>query len=111
MAEHPNISNAELARRSFVTAPTMIRIITTLSEAMLIARAERTAEERVRRLTLTQKGHARLAAAAVHVQQLEDLLVEHAGPESTGTILAWLRSCADNLDQQPAVPSLDSTAV
>lgn len=61
-------------------------------------------EERVRRLTLTTRGRARLDASAAPVQRLEDLLAGHAGPEHTGTVVAWLRVCADDLDDLPAPP-------
>ncbi|UIJ59036.1 MarR family transcriptional regulator [Amycolatopsis acidiphila] len=96
LAEHPGISNAELARRSFVAPPTMLRFLTTLSEAGLIVRADRTPDQRSRRTTLTAKGRARLAEAAVRVQELDGILADEAGPRQD-VIMAWLRACAERL--------------
>src|SRR3954454_9918461 len=81
LAEHPGLSNAELARRSFVAAPTMLRILDALSQAGLIARAAAPPEQRVRRTLPTSAGEKRLAAASAHVQELEDLLVAQANPD------------------------------
>src|ERR1700682_3664806 len=53
LAEHPGISNAELARRSFVAAPTMLRILDALSQTGLITRAALSPEQRARRTILT----------------------------------------------------------
>jgi DNA-binding MarR family transcriptional regulator len=97
LAEHPGISNAELARRSFVAAPTMLRILDALSQAGLIARAAASPEQRVRRTVLTSGGEKRLAAASAHVQELEDLLVAQANPDHVEVIMSWLRTCAEQL--------------
>lgn len=99
LAEQPGISNAELARRSFVAAPTMIRIITTLEEAGLLTRGAPPVEGRIRGTELTDQGRARLTAAAVHVQRLEDLLTAHAAAD-LDTILEWLRTSADDLESR-----------
>lgn len=96
LADHPGISNAELARRSFVTPPTMIRISTALDDAGLITRDDRSADQRSRPMRLTARGRAQLTAAAGHVQELEDVLVRHAGSDRAA-INAWLRACADEL--------------
>jgi len=97
LAADSGISNAELARRSFVAAPTMIRIVTTLEEGGLIVRGEHPAEGRVMRTELTAAGRERLAAAAAHVQKMEDVLNSHAG-QAAEVILAWLNASADALD-------------
>ncbi|MCP2163668.1 DNA-binding transcriptional regulator, MarR family [Goodfellowiella coeruleoviolacea] len=96
LAENPGISNAELARRSFVTPPTMIRIIAALAEAGLIVREDRSPASRARPVELTPEGRARLTEAAEHVQRLEDTLTAHAGPHRE-VIMAWLRASADDL--------------
>ncbi len=98
LAERPGISNAELARRSFVAPPTMIRIVTTLAEAGLLVRAVRPAEGRARSTELTGEGRARLVAASAHVQGLEDALAGHAAPGEAEIILGWLNACADDLE-------------
>jgi DNA-binding MarR family transcriptional regulator len=97
LAEHPGLSNAELARRSFVAAPTMLRLLDALSQAGLIARAAPSPEQRVRRTVLTSGGKKRLAAASAHVQEFEDLLVAQANPVHVEIIMSWLRTCAEQL--------------
>ncbi|MEV4320170.1 MarR family transcriptional regulator [Actinocrispum sp. NPDC049592] len=96
LAEEPGISNAELARRSFVTAPTMIRIVTALEEAGLITRTDPTTG-RAKTTTLTPKGQTHLSAAATHVQHLEDILRTNAGDHAE-LVLSWLNACAVDLE-------------
>src|SRR3954465_12128686 len=66
LAEHPGISNAELARRSFVAPPTMLRILDGLSQSGLITRAALSPEQRARRTILTNSGKKRLRGASAH---------------------------------------------
>jgi DNA-binding MarR family transcriptional regulator len=100
LADHPGISNAELARRSFVAAPTMLRILDSLAKDGLITRAAPAPEHRTRGTALTGLGRKRLAQAAPHVQNFENLLLANAGPDHVGIIRNWLRACADQLGQQ-----------
>lgn len=97
LAEHPGISNSELARLSAVTAPTMLRILDALSLAGHIFRGEPAAELRIRGTELTDSGERQLAATAEHVQRFEDLLLGQAAPEHAGIILNWLRGCTERL--------------
>ena len=107
LAEHPGISNAELARRSFVAAPTMLRLLDSLSQAGLITRAAPSPEQRARGTVLTTAGKKRLSACSAHVQELEDLLVAQAGPDHIDVIMSWLHTCAEQLsDRTPAGGSL-----
>lgn len=103
LAEFPGIANAELARRSFVAPPTMIRMIASLADAGLIDRADRADGSRIRRVTLTVKGSEVVVAAAASVQPIEDLLGAHAG-ESRTAILGWFKAAADELSAATAAP-------
>ncbi len=98
LGEHPGLSNAELARRSFVAPPTMLRMLNTLSQAGLIDRAEPTPEQRIRGNVLTTKGRQRLTASSTPVQQFEDLLVAQAEPGQLEIVMRWLHDCAEQLD-------------
>lgn len=100
LAEHPGMSNAELARRSFVAAPTMLRILDGLTEAGMITRADPAPEHRSRGTALTNLGRKRLAQAAPHVQNFENLLLANAEPEHVDVIKNWLRACANQLAEQ-----------
>ncbi|HEY2701161.1 MAG TPA: MarR family transcriptional regulator [Pseudonocardiaceae bacterium] len=99
LADDQGMSNAELARRSFVTAPTMLRILDGLTEAGMITRADPAPEHRVRGTTLTNLGRKRLAQAAPHVRNFENLLAANAEPEHIEVITNWLRACASQLEQ------------
>lgn len=98
LAGHPGMSNAELARRSFVSAPTMLRILDALVRDGLITRAARTPEQRVRGNALTGTGRQQLEGASVHVQEFEELLRAEAAPDHIETIMAWMRACAERLN-------------
>jgi DNA-binding MarR family transcriptional regulator len=100
LAEHPGISNAELARRSFVAAPTMLRLLDGLSRAGLVARADRSPELRARGIALTAAGEQQLAASSAHVQHFEDLLRAQTAPEHVDIVMAWLRACAARLNER-----------
>ncbi|HEY4456077.1 MAG TPA: MarR family winged helix-turn-helix transcriptional regulator [Pseudonocardiaceae bacterium] len=102
LADDPGMSNAELARRSFVAAPTMLRILDGLTDAGLITRADPTPEHRVRGTALTNLGRTRLAQATPHVRNFENLLVANAQPEHVEVITNWLRTCARQLGEQPS---------
>lgn len=98
LADDPGLSNAELARRAFVTPPTMIRIVTALAELGLLARADPPVAGRVRATVLTARGVRLLNAAAVSVQEVENLLDGMAAPANREIILGWLNRSADDLD-------------
>jgi DNA-binding MarR family transcriptional regulator len=98
LAEQPGISNAELARLSFVTPPTMIRIVTTLEEMGLLTRVDRPSEGRARAAALTAKGERRLKAAAGDVDAVEHLLRDSASETDRPVIAAWLASAAERLE-------------
>jgi DNA-binding MarR family transcriptional regulator len=97
LAEHPGISNSELARRSAVAAPTMLRILDALGRAGYVTRAERSPQLRTRGTALTDRGARQLAAAGDDVQRYEDLLLAQAAPEHVPVILSWMRACAEEL--------------
>src|SRR6185437_4486943 len=86
LAERPGISNADLARLSFVTPPTMIRIVITLEELGLLSRVDRPAEGRARAAQLSSDGERRLAAASAGVP----------------AVMAWLTAAAEQLEADRA---------
>lgn len=97
LAARPGISNAELARRSFVTAPTMIRIVTGLEAAGLLARTPHEDGGRTQPARLTDAGEQRRRAAAPSVQALEEVLLQAAEQARPELILDWLNTAADRL--------------
>jgi DNA-binding MarR family transcriptional regulator len=105
LAAEPRISNAQLARRSFVTAPTMIRIVTGLEAAGLLSRSPVAGGGRAQPALLTDAGEQRLRVAAPHVQALEQALLQAAEPHTAEIVLRWLNTAADRLvADQPGLP-------
>jgi len=56
LRETPSLSNAELARRSFVTPPTMIRIVQDLEKLGHLTRTDSVEHKRVINISLTDNG-------------------------------------------------------
>jgi DNA-binding MarR family transcriptional regulator len=79
----------------------MLRILDALTQAGLITRAALSPEQRARKTALTGNGRKRLAAATSHLQQFEDLLVAQASPDHVPIVMAWLRTCAEQVSSQP----------
>ncbi|WP_050502248.1 MarR family winged helix-turn-helix transcriptional regulator [Streptomyces monomycini] len=107
LEDHPGISNSELARRSAVAAPTMLKILDALAKAGYIERADRTPQLRTRGTTLTDSGRSRLALASATVEKFESLLRDAAGADGP-VISAWLRTCTDLLMGAPAAADPDA---
>ncbi|MCQ8832176.1 MarR family winged helix-turn-helix transcriptional regulator [Streptomyces malaysiensis] len=101
LEDHPGISNSELARRSAVAAPTMLKILDALAKAGYIERADRVPRLRTRGTTLTTSGRDRLARASATVKEFEILLRGAAGADEP-VISAWLRTCTGLLAEAPA---------
>jgi DNA-binding MarR family transcriptional regulator len=78
------LSNAELARRAFVTPQTMQAIIVTLERSGLIKRSAHPAHGRVLTTVLTEEGRSALRAAhgiAAHAETLARNAVAPGDPE------------------------------
>ena len=93
----PGISNAELARLSFVTPQTMQAIVASLEQQGLIKRSRHPKHGRIQRTELTDKGKKALGLAhsvVVHIQK--DMLAEFS-PESITRLRQDLRTLTQNL--------------
>jgi DNA-binding MarR family transcriptional regulator len=102
LAERPGISNADLARLSFVTPPTMIRIVTTLEDLGLLSRVDRPTEGRARAARLSAEGERRLAAAAAGVEAVEAVLWGATTDTGRPAVVAWLTTAAQQLEADRA---------
>jgi len=90
------MSNAELARRCFVTAQTMHAVVETLEQRKLIARVER-GRGRRQRLRLTAKGARSLAAAEELVIEVEQRMFEGIDTQSLEVTVRTLRQVVDTV--------------
>jgi DNA-binding MarR family transcriptional regulator len=97
LEHHPDISSAQLARNSFVTAQTMADMITTLEERGLIERHRDWADRRRLALALTLKGQELLDRYRDQVYALESRMLSGLTKPQVGAMRRSLRTCHANL--------------
>lgn len=90
-------SNAELARRAFVTPQTMQAILVALDRAGFIARTPHAEHGRVQTTELTAKGREVLEAASGIVADAEERVRNAAAPLDPQVVTAMLRRIAEAL--------------
>ena len=93
----PGASNAELARRSFVTPQTMQGIVVALERSGFVVRAPHAKHGRVQTTELTNQGRNVLAAASTIVAGAEARLRAASAPLDPLTVTATLRRLAEAL--------------
>src|SRR5215472_16816062 len=99
LERHDDMSSAQLARRSFVTAQSMADMITALEGRALIERHRDRADRRRLVVSLTAAGRALLDPYRPEVAALEQaMLAGLSGPEVTA-LRAALVSCHANLSR------------
>jgi DNA-binding MarR family transcriptional regulator len=105
LERHDDMSSAQLARHSFVTAQSMADMITTLQGRRLIERHRDRADRRRLVVSLTAEGRVLLDRHRDEVAALEgDMIAGLSGPEIAG-LRSVLNTCYDNLSlaARPAV--------
>lgn len=97
LAAVDELSGAELARRTFVTAQTMNGILVNLETAGLVTRRPDPADARVLRAELTATGRARLDACDEAVKAIERQMLGNLRPEEQPWLRDALRRCVTAL--------------
>ena len=101
--EHESgISNAEIARLSFVTPQTMLRIIENLEQAGLVTRQPHPTHGRVVQLALTPAGRKLVARCHESVLAVEEQLVSRLSRAERRQLVEILQKCAAALGEPPA---------
>ncbi len=95
------LSGAELARRTFVTAQTMNGIIVNLEAAGLVTRRADPDDARVLRTELTATGRARLDACERAVEVIERQMVGDLQPDEERWFREALLRCVTALSATP----------
>ncbi len=98
LALHPGMSNADLARATFVTRQSGNVVLRGLQEAGLITRPATADHGRARPARLTETGHARLAAVQASVYAIEQRMVEAIPPQRVAALLGDLDRIAAALE-------------
>ncbi len=102
LAEEPGLSNARLARRSFVTPQTMNQILNRLEAAGLVERAGHPEHGRVLQTFLTRKGERLLADCARRVDAVEERMISGLSERDRQTMLDSLHACTESLARSPS---------
>jgi DNA-binding MarR family transcriptional regulator len=90
----PGLSNAELARRSFVTPQTMIRIVSSLEEKGFVTRVEHPSHGRILTTTLSAAGQKAVNACHQSVKRVENRMESDLSETERRTLADLLARCA-----------------
>jgi len=94
LAEEPGLSNAALARRSFVTPQTMNQIMVRLEAAGLVERRAHPEHGRVLQAYLTKEGEKLRQECAGRVDTVEERMVSGLSEDERQELLGLLRRCS-----------------
>ncbi|BBN59497.1 MarR family winged helix-turn-helix transcriptional regulator [Hydrogenovibrio marinus] len=98
LRESPNLSNAELARRSFVAPPTMIRIVQDLEKLGHITRACNDENAKVINISLTEKGKRTLKGCDSKVVSIQRQMLSGMSDEEITDFARFLVHSAEQLE-------------
>ncbi|MEU8953431.1 MarR family transcriptional regulator [Streptomyces sp. NPDC048518] len=98
LALHPGMSNADIARATFVTRQSGNVVLRGLQEAGLIARPATADQGRALPARLTEEGQSRLAAVQAAVYAVEERMVAGMEPRRIASLLADLDHIASALE-------------
>ena len=94
-----NMSSAQLARYSFVTAQSMADMITALEDRKLIERHRDASDRRRLVVALTDEGHAMLDRCRDKIDALEATMLGGLTPAQTKALRSTLAACYANLSK------------
>jgi DNA-binding MarR family transcriptional regulator len=97
LRERSGLSNAQLARRTYVTPQSMNEVIAALEREGLIRRAPDANHRRILRTTLTPKGRRVLAACDEAIGAMEADMLSELSPAGREQLRDGLLSCVHRL--------------
>lgn len=97
LRERSGLSNAQLARRTYVTPQSMNEVIAALERDGLIRRAPDANHRRILRTTLTPKGRRVLAACDEAIGEMEADMLSELSPAAREQLRDGLLSCVHRL--------------
>ena len=102
----PRITNAEIARRAFVTPQTMHRIVTDVESAGLVASSADSKNKRLVLRSLTDRGREVVAYAHEVAAEVEQQMLRGFTQEDRQQFVRYLRSAIENLERNdsPEIP-------
>jgi DNA-binding MarR family transcriptional regulator len=99
LERHTDITSAQLARSSFVTAQSMADMITTLEARSLIERHRDKTDRRRLVVALTDEGRALLDRCRDEVAAVETTMLEGLSVQQTKALRAALIACYGNISR------------
>ena len=101
LAKEPGLSNAELARRCFLTPQTMHQIVVGLERSSLITRSQHPEHGRIQQVDLTKEGRARLEQAHKLVSSIEQEMTRDLTKADIEQAEDLLTRCCEALEGLP----------
>jgi DNA-binding MarR family transcriptional regulator len=97
LCEKPGLSNAQLARRTYVTPQSMNEVLGSLEAAGLIVRSPAANHGRVVEVALSEKGHEVLVSCDLAVGQMENAMLGDLDDEGQRVLREMLLNCVHRL--------------
>jgi DNA-binding MarR family transcriptional regulator len=97
LRDRAGLSNAQLARRSYVTPQSMNEVIAALERDGLVARSPAANHGRVLETTVTDAGLAVLARCDASVTEMEDRMLADLDADARAELLGALKECVHRL--------------
>jgi DNA-binding MarR family transcriptional regulator len=97
LAEKPGLSNAQLARRTYVTPQSMNEVLASLEADALIVRSPAANHGRVVEVALSPKGHEVLASCDRAVGHMENAMLADLDDEGRHALREMLLTCVHRL--------------
>jgi DNA-binding MarR family transcriptional regulator len=99
--EEPGLSNADLARRAFVTPQSMHAVLQELERLQFVVRSPHPQHQRVLQAALTGAGRRTLTAAGAAVDAIEEQMLHSLSSPARSRLASSLSSCIDSLTESP----------
>ena len=97
MGNNEGLSNAQLARRTYVSPQAMNQLLEQLESAGLILRLKHESNARIRPIALTEQGRDILLQCDAAVDQLEEEMLHSVNPEERVALTQRLVDCVRTL--------------
>ena len=97
LARRAGLSNAQLARRAYITPQSMNEVVLELERKGLLEREPDPAHRRILRATVTRKGRRVLDRCEAAVAEMEERMLEALDDEGRERIIHYLAACVHAL--------------
>ena len=101
LKEEPGLSNADLARRAFVTPQSMHTVLQELESRRFLTRHKHPRHRRVLQAELTESGRRTLEVAADAVDTVEERMLGKLSDLERSRLAGGLSSCIETLTEAP----------